>query len=131
MKRIIVAILAGLTVFGAVFAMAATLNGITGQKLGADDAAVASCDTDGVTSDYTSAWDATDKRYEVGTVTIGGVADACDGGTLKVTLADGTGSINEMTLAIPASAAVSFNLTPSPAPASEAVAAVHVSILKS
>jgi hypothetical protein len=38
------------------------------------------------------AWDATDERYEVSTVTVGGVADTCDGLTLSVTLADTGGA---------------------------------------
>ncbi len=128
-RRIILGLVTGMTVFGAVFAMAASLGGISGAKLGADDAVVASCDTDGVTSAYTSAWDTTDKRYEVSAATVGGVNDACDGQTLKVTLIDSTGaSLGEGSLALPSSTAVSFSVTVTPGASAKAVTGVHVSI---
>ena len=68
-----------LSVFSAVYGMAAGLGGITSSSLGADDVAVASCDSDGVSSGYTTAWDATDERYEVTAVTVSGVSNTCDG----------------------------------------------------
>ena len=98
-RRTIAGVLAGLMVFGAVFASAASLGGITSGNVGADNAAVASCDTDGVTTAYTTGWDATDDRYEITSVTVSGIANACDGRTLSVSLLDsssnqiGTGSV--------------------------------------
>jgi hypothetical protein len=104
-SRIISGIIVGLIVFGGVFALAATLGGITSNKVAADNVAVASCDTDGVATAYTTAWDATDKRYEVSNVTVSNINNACDGQTLKVTLADSTGaSLGEGTLTIPTDA---------------------------
>ena len=55
MKRTLIALGAGLTVFAGVFAMAASLGGITSSRVGADNTAVASCDTDGVTTAYATA----------------------------------------------------------------------------
>jgi uncharacterized membrane-anchored protein len=128
-NRLIIKLLAAATVFSAAFAMAASLGGITSNKLGADDAAVASCDTDGVTTAYTSSWDTTDKRYEVSSVTVSNVSDTCDGQTLQVTVADSSNvQLGEGTLAIPTSAATSHTVTLSSAASSELAANVHVTI---
>ena len=92
--------------------MAASLGGITSNKVGADNTAIASCDTDGVTTAYATSWDTTDKRYEVTSVTVAGVNDACDGQTLSVSLTDSTGAqIGSGSLAIPTSAAVSHSVS--------------------
>ncbi len=128
-KRTLLAILAGLLVFAGVFAMAASLGGITSGNVGADNTAVASCDTDGVTSSYATAWDATDKRYEVTSTTVGGVNDACDGQTLSVSLTDSSGTqIGSGSLVIPTSGATSFAVTMSPAPSAKLTEGVHVLI---
>lgn len=87
-KRMIYGLLAAVTVFGAVAASAASLGGITTDTLGADNAAVSACDTDGVTTAYTEAYEAAVPGYEVGTVTVGSIADACNGLTMKVNLVD-------------------------------------------
>lgn len=129
MRKLIIKTLAGITVFGAVVASASTLGGLTPDKLGAQDAVVAACDTDGVTTAHTSAWDSTDKRYEVTSVTVEGVADACDGQVLKVTLGDSTGlSLGEGTLTIPASVAVDHAVTISPGVSAASAEQVHVNI---
>jgi hypothetical protein len=52
MKRIIVALMVGGMVFGTVFAVAASLGGITSPSLGADSAAVTSCDDSGVSVEW-------------------------------------------------------------------------------
>lgn len=128
-KRTLIAIVAGLAVFGGVFAMAASLGGVTSNKLGADNVAVASCDTDGVSSAYNTAWDATDKRYEVTGVVVSGVNDACDGQNLSVSLTDSSGAqIGTGTLAIPTSAATSFTVSMSTAPSSKLTEGIHVLI---
>ena len=53
--------------FGA--ASAASLGGLSSAEVGANDTVVASCDTDGVSMTYTTAYDATASKYQV-TVTI-------------------------------------------------------------
>lgn len=128
-KKIIIGLTTGVTVFGATFAMAAGLGGLTSGKIGAANATVAACDTDGVTSSYTSGWDATDGRYEISTVTVGGVNDACDGQTLSVTLT-GTGgaSVGSGSITIPTAAATSVAVSASVPPAAADVTGVHVSI---
>ena len=129
MKRWLTALLAGLIVFGTTFAFAATLGGVTSGSVGANAAVVAACDSNGVTTSYASAWDAADKRYEVATVTVSGVADSCDGATLKVTLKDSAGAqIAEATDVLPTSVATSFTLTPATPPAVSSTEAVEVII---
>ena len=87
------------------------------------------CDTNGVTTTYASGWDTTDKRYEVTAVTVGAVADACDGQTMSVTLTDSTGaSIGTGSLSIPTSVAVSHAVSISAPPSSKLVTGVHVTI---
>ena len=128
-KRVLIGILAGLAVFGVVFAMAASLGGITSGDVGADNTVVAACDTDGVTTNYTVGWDATDKRYEISTVTVGGVADTCDGDTLSVSLTDSSGTqIGSGSLSIPTSGATSFPVSMSTPPSANATTGVHVAI---
>jgi hypothetical protein len=114
-RRTIAAVVAGFTVFGAVFASAASLGGITSGNVSADNATVASCDTDGVTTAYTTSWDGTDDRYEVTSVSVTGIANACDGRTLSITLTDssnnqlGVGSVAVPTDALGTSATVSLS----------------------
>ena len=128
-KRLLIAILAGITVFASVFAMAASLGGITGSTVGADNTTVASCDTDGVTTSYATSWDTTDKRYEVTSVTVAAVNDACDGKTLNVSLTDASGAqIGAGTLAIPTSVATSHAVTLTTASSAKLTEGVHVVI---
>jgi hypothetical protein len=128
-KRTATAVLAALLVFGGVLAMAASLGGITSTQVGADNVALASCDTDGVTTSYTTAWDGSDDRYEISTVTVGGVADACDGQTLSVSLTDtGGNQIGSGTFAIPTSVATSFNVSLTTAASAKDSTGVHVLI---
>jgi hypothetical protein len=128
-KRTLLALLISLLVFGGVFATANTLNGITSAKVSADNTTVASCDPDGVSTSYGTAWDATDKRYNVTSVTVSGVADTCDGQTLNVSLTDSTGAqIGSGSVAIPTSAATSFPVPLTTAASAKLTENVHVLI---
>jgi len=128
-RRTLFATLVALACFGSVYALASSLGGVTSAKVGADNVAVASCDSDGVTSAYTTAWDATDKRYEVTAVTIGGVADTCDGQTLSVSLTDSAGvQIGTGSTAIPTSVATSFSVTLGTASSAKLTENIHVLI---
>lgn len=98
LKRVAFAVGAGLVAAGAIGASAASLGGITGQSLGADDAVVASCDTDGITTAYTTAYDAGTGAYNVTGVDLSGVNAACNGLDYALTLADGSNvSLDEAT----------------------------------
>jgi len=90
-KRLIIGLAVGVAVFAAVFGMAATLGGITTDTLGAEDQVVAACDTDGVTTSYDTAYSGTGTAgYKVDSVTLGSLAQACQGLDFEVTLSGGT-----------------------------------------
>ncbi|MCU1344394.1 MAG: hypothetical protein JWL70_660, partial [Acidimicrobiia bacterium] len=77
---------AGFATLGAVTASAASLGGITTSSLGASEATVTSCDTDGVTTAFTPAFDNTAGvgKYTHGAVTVSGLNVACVGQTINV-----------------------------------------------
>lgn len=130
-KRTLIAVVAGLLVFAGAFAFAAGFGGFTTGDVGAANTAVAACDTDGVSTSYSaSSWDPTDKKYEVASVTVSGVADTCDGDVMKVSVTDSTGAqISEGTLSpIPTSGATSFNVSLGSAASAADILGVHVSI---
>lgn len=81
-------LLLGVGAFGLAVASAASLGGLTTNTLGAENGAVGSCDTDGVTLSYTNTYDATSGLYRVSSVTVSGIAAGCTGKTLNVTLRD-------------------------------------------
>ena len=125
----IAGIVAGVTVFGAVFASAASLGGITSGNVGADNAAVASCDTDGVTTAYTTAWDGGDDRYEVTTVSVTGIASpACNGKTISVSLLDNAGNQLGSGSATIGTLATSATVSLSTAASAKDTTNVHVAI---
>jgi hypothetical protein len=130
MRRKLFAIIASLGVFGAALAMAASLGGISGGSLGADSTVVASCDADGVTTSYTTSYDDTAGEYVVTSVTVGGVANACDGKSISVTLSRSNGTAaGSGTTAIPVDgASTSVTVTLSSAASAENASNVHVLI---
>lgn len=127
MKRIVIAIVAGLVVFGGTFAFAASLGTITTGTVGDSTTVVASCDTDGVTAAFgTPSWDATNKRYGVTSLNITSINTACNSDAIKVTLKDGTGaSLGEAVGTVSAGAA---SLTFSPSVSAQSVAGMDVVI---
>ena len=128
MKRLLTALAAAAIVFASVFAAAASLTMST-DPLGANNASVGVCDSDGVTTSYTNAWDATDGRYEVTSITVKGVSDSCDGKTLKVTLTNSGGvDVGNGSITIPTSGVVDHGVPMSTNPAAKDVANVHVVI---
>ncbi len=101
-KRILAGAIA-LAFFGVVAASAASLGGLTANNLGADNTVVASCDTDGVGLTYTTAYNAGTGAYEVTAATVTGVAAACGGQTLSLTLSGAGGvSLGSGSVAVPA-----------------------------
>ena len=93
MKKLLLSSAAGVATSTAVFAMAATLGGITSTGLGADTTVVASCDTDGVSVAYTTTWDAPNAIYEVTAVTVSGLNAACDTKSISVSLTNAAGDV--------------------------------------
>lgn len=130
-RRTVLALLGGILAFALIAGAAASLGGINSGDLGADDAVVASCDTNGVTTSYTSAYSATGTAgYKVGDVTVGGISDNCDGQTMTVTLTGASDAeLGTVTQAVPVAAAFTNVLNfSSEAVLSEDVTGVHVVI---
>ena len=130
-KRILLGLLAGAMAFSMVIGMAASLGGLTSSNLGADDAAVASCDTNGVTSSYTTAYSGTGTAgYKVNNVVVGGIADACDGDSISVSLTgSGGASLGEQTATVPTGAGTSSTVSFAASNVlAESVTGVHVVI---
>jgi hypothetical protein len=89
LRRILPALTAATVVASVVGASAASLGGLTSARLGAGDATVAACDSDGMTISYTVSG-----ANLVTGATVGGIADpACEGGVLTVVLTGSTGSL--------------------------------------
>jgi hypothetical protein len=107
MRRLLIALIAGLAVFGGTFAFAATLGGVTTGTVGDSATVVASCDTDGVTAAFGApSWDSTAKRYGLTTLDVSGINAACNGLGIKATLTDSTNaSLGEATGTVAAGAA--------------------------
>lgn len=86
-KRLAIVLATAVAVFGAVFAFAASL-GVSSATLGAGSGVVSSCDTNGVTTTYGTTYSS---GYIVNSITVTGIAAACDGLTVSATLT-GTGA---------------------------------------
>lgn len=108
-KRVAVAVLGGLAVAGLAGASAASLGGLRADDLGSDDAVIASCDTNGIDIDFTTAYNSTLQAFEVTDVVFGDVAAGCAGQAATVTLSDtADASLTEET---GLAASTSFTLT--------------------
>lgn len=127
-KRIVFGLLLGMTVFGAVMGSAASLGGVTPQGLGADDAIIASCDSDGVTTAHTTAYNTTGTAgYKVASVTVGALDDACDGKTIEVRLTGaGSASLEVQSKTVETGAATSTTLSFGSSTLAENVTGVHI-----
>lgn len=128
-KRLVFGLLFGVTMFGAVMGSAASLGGITAQGLGADDTLIASCDTDGVTTSYTTAYNATGSPgYKVATVSVAGLANTCDGQAIEVRLTGAAGaSLETVSKTVETDAgSTSTSLTFGSSTLAESVTGVHI-----
>lgn len=90
MRKKMTAIVLGLLAFSMVAASAASLGGITTSNLGAETDIVAGCDDDGIAVDFTLAFSG--GEYRTSSVDITGIAAACNGQDISVTLLDGSGA---------------------------------------
>jgi hypothetical protein len=97
MQRTLIALIAGLVVFGGVVASASSLGGVSSRALGSGASVVASCDTDGVALAYTTAFDAPSGTYRVSAVTVSGIAAACSGQQIEVALRNSAGTTSVST----------------------------------
>jgi 1-aminocyclopropane-1-carboxylate deaminase/D-cysteine desulfhydrase-like pyridoxal-dependent ACC family enzyme len=102
-KRTLIALMAGVMTFGAAYGLAAGLN-LTSDTLGAGDTVVAACQSGTLTATYSSSYSSSLPGYEVGTVTVTGMAASCHSKAYKVTLyGSGNASLGEATGTTPAS----------------------------
>ena len=125
-KKIALGVTAGICAFGAVTASASSLGGVDTKDLGTSADVVASCDTDGVAVDYTTAF--ANGTYRVTEVKLSGVATGCSGQDVTVTLFDGAKASLTETTAVSSGAAQTLTLTsPVSAEAVEGVAVVIAS----
>ncbi len=92
MKRVLFAVLFGTLVYTIALASAATIGSVTDAGLGAGNAVVASCDTDGVNTAYTTAYSASTPGYNVTAVSVTAINTACNGKAISVTVAKTDGS---------------------------------------
>lgn len=97
MKRTLIALAAGIAVTGGVFASAASLGGVQSTSLGSSATVVASCDTDGVALDYSTAYNAESGTYVVNSVTVDNINDACKGQMIEVSLENDKGDTTTTT----------------------------------
>jgi hypothetical protein len=125
-KRTLVAIVLALTIFGAVYGFAATLN-VGANTLSAGNASVASCETSGTpTGTYTIAYDSTLPGYKVATVVVTGIDAACNTKSMSVTL---TGASNASLITLPVTiSGTSATLTPGSTISAALVTGVSVAI---
>ena len=86
-KKTIFAFVLALTIFGAVYGFAATLN-VGSDQLSAGNAVVGSCQPSGTPtgSTYAVAYDPAVPGYKVSSVTVTGIDASCAGKTVSVTL---------------------------------------------
>lgn len=127
-RRTLFAILLALTIFGAVYGFAATLN-VGANTLSAGNASVASCQASGTpTGTYTVAYDSTLGGYKVSGVTITSLDAGCATKAVSVTLT-GAANANLATIAgtVPAGGG-SLALTPGSTVSAASVTGVSVAI---
>ena len=127
-RKTVFALVLALTIFGAVYGFAATLN-VGTQELSAGNATVASCQASGSpTGTYSVAYDSTITGYKVSGVTVTGIDAGCANKTVSVTLT-GTGgsSLGSLSGTAPAGGG-SLALTPGSVISAASVTGVSVAI---
>jgi hypothetical protein len=92
-KKLALGIAAGVSAFAAVTASASSLGGLNTTDLGTSAEVVASCDTDGVAVDYTTAFSG--GEYRVTEIKLSGIAAACNGQTVTASLFKGETKLGE------------------------------------
>lgn len=90
MKKLFFALVAGVAVFSAAYAAAATL-GLTSDGLGAGDSEVLTC-ADPVLVEYTTRYNSTTTQYDLDEVVLTGDMSGCEDWEYKVTVIDDTGN---------------------------------------
>jgi len=128
MRRVILALAIGAAVFGGIYGLASSLN-VSAKTLGAGNSAVAGCQAGTLTTSYATAYSSTIPGYQVGVVTVSGLASTCYNMAFKVELVNSSNvSLGEVAGTTPASgASFTADFTSSNVPAAS-VTGVHVVI---
>jgi hypothetical protein len=129
-RKTIFAVVLALTIFGAVYGFAATLN-VGANSLSAGNASVASCQQTGTpTGTYAVAYDTATAAYKVSTVTVTGLDTTnCANKAISVTLTGNSGATNLATITgtVPSSG-TTLTLTPGSTVSAASVSGVSVAI---
>lgn len=127
-KKVVVAVLGGVSIAGVAGASAASLGGLTAGSIGSDDSIVAACDTDGITITYTNSYNATAQQYQVSAVNFSGVNAACNGKAASVSLRNGTTLLTTQASAAITVATSAFSITLATPVAASSVSGVSLVI---
>jgi hypothetical protein len=126
-KKTLFAFVLALTIFGAVYGFAATLNLNTNQ-LSAGNAAVASCQATTPVASYAVAYDSTLGGYKVGTITVTSLDAACASKAISVTLTGAAGAnLNTIAGVVPVGGGVT-TLTPGATVSAALVTGISVAV---
>jgi hypothetical protein len=126
-RKPVLSLVVGAVLFSSAFAFAASLT-VGTNSLGAGNAAVGSCDADGVTTSYTTAYDSALPGYKVSSVTVGGIdATACANRALRVDLVNASNTSIGSGAATITAASMAVTITTG-TPNAAQVANVHVVI---
>jgi hypothetical protein len=110
-KKTLFAFVLAITIFGAVYGFAATLN-LNSNQLSAGNTAVASCQTTTPVASYAVVYDSTIPGYKVGTITVTSLDAPCATKAISVTLSNASNiAINTVTGVVPAGGGT-MTLTP-------------------
>ena len=128
-RKTLFALVLALTIFGAVYGFAATLN-VGANTLSAGNASVASCQQTGTpTGTYNIAYDTTTAAYKVSSIVVTGLdATNCSGKTVSVQLTNTAGTTLVGTQMTGTVSGTSLTLTPASTIAASAVGGVAVAI---
>jgi hypothetical protein len=125
MKRVLLALLFGSLAYCIALASAASIGTVTDAGVGAGNAAVAACDTDGVGTSYSTAY-TTNVGYTVSSVSVTGINTACNGKAIQVTVAKNDGTLPSSGSGTVANGAATVPV--SPAEPASTVANIYVEI---
>jgi hypothetical protein len=126
-KKTLFAFVLALTIFGAVYGFAATLNLNTNQ-LSAGNATVASCQATTPVASYAVAYDSTLVGYKVGTITVTSLDAACASKAISVTLTGAAGvNLNTITGVVPVGGGIQ-TLTPGATVSAALVTGISVAV---
>lgn len=112
-SKLVLAVVASVTVFASVYGFAASL-GVSTSGLGADNKVVASCGS-GMTFAYTTTYYSGLPGYAVNGISLSSIPNGCFGKTLAVTFSDASNNAlgSQVTATLPSQATGSVSITPS------------------